>query len=99
MLAQILLIAQVIIPINVIWSPNPTVQEVFQYIVTIDQGTPYTILSSTACKASQCVLYVPTMTEGKHQVWVTAQNIAGKSPNSKVVSFTCKKTGSSTSCK
>jgi|SRR5215471_2906608 len=91
--------AQVNIPIDVFWNPNPAKEEVIQYIVTFDQGTQFIVTSFSACIATQCKLYVPNMTDGKHQVWIIAVNRAGQSPSSKVLNFTCKVTGAGTSCK
>lgn len=57
------------------WIPNPASQNVTQYVVTLDSGTPTTVLASS-CTATLCTGTIAIPAFGNHSISVTAQNLA-----------------------
>ena len=56
------------------WAPNPTTDNVVQYLVTLDVAAPVVVLPA-ACTAALCsqILTVPAF--GLHTVTIVAQNL------------------------
>ena len=69
--------AQTPATVHASWTPNPATDNVTQYSLTLDAGTPVVILAS-ACSATLCpaaALAVTVPTFGSHTVSLVAQNL------------------------
>ena len=71
------LAAQTPATVHATWSPNPTTDNVVQYTVSVDAGTPIIVLASS-CSATQCPtapLLLTVGAFGAHTVTIAAQNL------------------------
>ena len=57
------------------WNPNAVADNVIDYQVTLDAGTPLTMLAS-ACSATVCSQAISLTAFGSHTVSVVARNLA-----------------------
>jgi hypothetical protein len=58
---------------TVTWTPNSATDNVTQYNMTLDAGTPQTVLPQ-ACTVTTCTAQVSIGAFGSHNLSVTAQN-------------------------
>ena len=57
------------------WNPNPATDNVIDYQLTLDAGTPLTLLA-TACSATTCSQAISLTAFGSHTVSVVARNLS-----------------------
>jgi hypothetical protein len=56
------------------WSQNPSIENIVSYVVTLDGGSPVSVLAS-ACSATLCTAAVSVPAFGAHVSSVVAQNL------------------------
>ena len=68
-------IAQATVAGHATWNPNPATDNVVQYTVQLNTGTPVVVLP-TACTATLCSQAIPAIPLGANTITLIAQNVA-----------------------
>jgi hypothetical protein len=71
--------AQFPVTITVSWDPNPVIENVTSYTISLDSGQSNSVNPSTRCTATECTFQLVIPSSGNHTIRVVALNIWGSS--------------------